>query len=674
MASKFFNKLRLNLRGKLIFAFITIALIPLIALTGVVILQTQVELTALVDASLSDQATRISESFNSSLDQLTKDLHGLSVNPSVEQMVVVRPTNIVRSLGLEDKTVAEMEAIMEKTRNLEANSRTQDFLITTVADFQSFSELIVVNLDGMVVSATERPDRFIHLEETWFQHTLEHNTYIGAIQQLPGKEEPGIVIATIVNRTSTGRPAGLIRGLVPLTFFTDSLFTTIDRIEHGELQVLASDQVVVEIKDGIDRAAMNVFLAGDSPAPISLGEPGKLGRDSMGQESIVASSRINFRDSEDTPGLLLEFRLAQPTRYALALTQKLTNITLIGIVLTAMAVVLVALVVANSIAGPIKDLTAHAKDVAQGHLRQYRTKRTRRDETGALTEAFNGMTGQLARLLHRIRTASGELATSSQEISAGMEEMAAGTQNQIQDIHSGTQQIEEMNRAMTDIDKHANEALQLSKNATGAATKGQEQAESAVKGMDTIKTSVDSLGEQTEEIAKILGFIRDIAEQTNLLALNAAIEAARAGEQGRSFAVVAQEVGELADRSQKATAEIDQVLRRIRGETLRSISSVEDGQRQVLEVQKALQAITQATLDTEVLVQEIAKESIDQTGRTEEAVALFESIGEITEQTAAGTEETAASAQNLAELAQQLQDIIVNFQKDQKDDKKTVPR
>jgi methyl-accepting chemotaxis protein len=90
---------------------------------------------------------------------------------------------------------------------------------------------------------------------------------------------------------------------------------------------------------------------------------------------------------------------------------------------------------------------------------------------------------------------------------------------------------------------------------------------------------------------------------------------------------------------------------------------VEDGQKQVLEVQSALQEITRAAQDTEILIQEIARESIDQTGRTKEAVALFEAIGEVTEQTAAGAEQTAASAQNLAELAQQLQDIIASFQR-----------
>ncbi len=659
---KLLRVLKLRLRGKLILAYMIMALVPLIALTGVVIVQTQGEIRTLVNTNLRDQTERIAEAIDGSLSQLTKDLNGLAVNPSIEQMVVVRPTNIVRELGLEDKTIAEMEIIMDETRNLETNIRTQEYLQTTVSDFRSFSELIVVNLDGMVIGATGRPDRFMHIDEPWFQHTLEYDTYIGDIQQLPGKDEPGIVIATVINRTATGRPAGVIRGLVPLGFITEGLVSMIDRIDHGQLQLLIADKVVASIQADTQGTSLSVFLDGNNPAPILLGQGSDFGQDSSGQESITAASGLNFRNPEEE-GFDWEFRIAQPTSYALALTQRLTTIAIIGILLTALLVAIVALLLANSIAGPIKQLTEHAKGVAQGHLRQYRAKREKHDETGDLTQAFNGMTSQLARLLHRIRTASSELATSSQEISAGMEQMAAGTQNQIQDIQSGTDRIEEMNQAMLDIDKRAGDALQLSKNATGEAAKGQEQVKAAVEGMDHIKTSVDSLGQQTEEIAKILGFIRDIAEQTNLLALNASIEAARAGEQGRSFAVVAQEVGELAARSQKATEEIDQVLRRIQSETVRSIASVGDGQKQVFEVQNALQAIARATHDTEILIQEIAKESIDQTERTKEAVALFESIGEVTEQTAAGSQETAASAQNLAELAQQLQDIITSFQR-----------
>ncbi|NMB02811.1 MAG: methyl-accepting chemotaxis protein [Firmicutes bacterium] len=665
------GKFNLNLRAKLILAFVAIALIPLVALTVVVISQTQTTLTAIVDANLGDQAQRIAVSVSEAINQLSHDLRNLSVNPSIEQMAVLRPTNLVKELGLEGKTVEQMEAIMNETRNLESNSRTQAFMESTVAEGNGFSQLIVVNLDGMVLGATERPDRFVHLEEPWFQAALENGVYVSDLQKLPGKEdEYGLIIATVIYRSSTvnasgtGRPAGIIRGLVPLNYFTDNMISILDGVDHGELQFLSNGEVIFGIANNPNGTALTVYLDQVKPTSITLSDElsGDNGQDSTGAEAITGFAQVEFTLA--TIEHDWQVRIAQPTSYALALVRNLTSIATVGTAITVIAVAIVAFVLASSIAEPIRQLTQHARGVAQGHLRQYRTKRIRRDETGELTEAFNGMTTQLARLLHRIRTASNALANSSQEISAGMQEMAAGAQNQTEDILNGTEQIEEMNRIMTGIDQRANQALLLSKNATEAAIQGEEQAREAVDGMEGIKKSVDSLGEQIEEVAKILALIRDIAEQTNLLALNASIEAARAGEQGRSFAVVAQEVGDLAVRSQTATAEIDQVLRRIHDETSRSIASVETGQREVFEVRQALQEITKATKDTEVLVQEIAQESIAQTNRTKEAVALFESIGEITEQTAAGTEETAAAAQHLAELASELQSIIASFHRE----------
>ena len=131
------------------------------------------------------------------------------------------------------------------------------------------------------------------------------------------------------------------------------------------------------------------------------------------------------------------------------------------------------------------------------------------------------------------------------------------------------------------------------------------------------------------------------------------------GLEEAAVAVVAQEVGNLACVL-RMPQEIDQVLRRIQSETVRSLEA--GRQREVHDVREALQEITKAANDTQVLVQEIAKECLAQTEQTKEAVALFQAIGDVTEQTAAGTEETAASAQNLAELAQQLQSIIADFQ------------
>lgn len=664
--SKSGRRFSLRLRARLILASVLIALLPLIALTVVVISETQSTLTAMVEANLSEQASRIAVSVADSIQQLVYDLNNLTVNPSIEQMAVLRPTSVVRELGLEGKTVEEMEEIMSETRNLEANSRTQTFLEETVAEFARFSQLIVVNLDGMVLGATERPERFIHLDELWYQSALENGTYISDIQQLPGQEELGVVMAAVIYRSSTlatgsPRPAGLIRGLVPLSFFTDPMVPIISEIQGGELQLLSSGQVVLSVENTSEGAAVQVFPDRLSEAIALAESEGTTGRTSQGAEAITAFANVDLA-AEAANSLDWEVRIAQPSKEALALVYRLFTIGYGGILVTGLIVVVAAVIMARGIAQPLAELTLHAQDVARGRLRQYKPKRLRRDETGDLTIAFNEMTTQLSRMLHRIRSASEALTISSQEISAGMEEMAAGAQNQSEDVLRGTKQVEEMNAGMLAMEKQAKDAVILSRNATEAAAQGEEQAADAVGGMNDIKQSVDSLSRQVKEIAGILALIRDIAEQTNLLALNAAIEAARAGEQGRSFAVVAQEVGDLAMRSQNATEEIDQVLRRIQIETVRSLESVEKGQREVHDVREALQEITKAANDTQVLVQEIAKECLAQTEQTKEAVALFQAIGDVTEQTAAGTEETAASAQNLAELAQQLQSIIADFQ------------
>ncbi|WP_461366861.1 methyl-accepting chemotaxis protein [Candidatus Darwinibacter acetoxidans] len=658
----------LRLRARLILAFALIALIPLTLLTVVVIEQTQSTVTSMVNATLTDQANRIAASIASSIQQLTYDLQNLAVNPSIEQLAVIRPTSILRDLGLEGKTVEEMEEMMAETRNLEGNSRTQAFLESTVAEYQRFSQLIVVNMDGMVLGATERPDRFIHLDEHWFQAAIEQEVYISDFQQLPDKDEAGLVMSTVIYRSSSlatgaARPAGAVRGLVPMSFFSDTMVPILADIAGGELQLLSSGQVVLDIKNTDQGPAVEIFLAGQRPPAISLAdaESRAAGLTSGGEEALTAAARVELGENSSF-GHSWEIRIAQPTRYALSLVHRLNTLGYVGIVVTGLVVVIVAFILARGISLPLVQLTAHARDVAQGRLRQYKPKKLRRDETGELTTAFNEMTAQLARLLHRVRSASEALATSSQEISAGMEEMAAGAQTQSEDVQSGTRRIEEMNEAMAAMEQRAKEAVVLSQNATEAAAQGEIQAGEAVEGMNTIKQSVESLTKQTQEIGKILALIRDIAEQTNLLALNAAIEAARAGEQGRSFAVVAQEVGDLAIRSQKATEEIEQALKRIQKDTARSLESVEKGQQEVHEVRSALQNITQAAKETEALVQQIAGESLAQAARTREAVALFLSIGEITEQTAAGTEETSAAAQNLAELAQQLQEIIASFQ------------
>ena len=658
-------KLRLfNLRSKLTTAVVAVALVPLLILSIAIVNQSEKAIIETVGNSFSSQVHATLESLLRDIEGFRKEALTLAVNPSIEQLVVIPATTAINNHGLQDKSIEEMEVIMEETRNLETNTRTQTFLQTSVTEFDSFTELIVANLDGLTLAATQRPERFVHREQDWFLKALEEGTYIGRIQYLPSIDELGIPIATTVYRSTTGKPSGVLRGLIPLSRLAVNLVDLVEHIEMSELQLLWDNQPILTIQYETDGPIIYTHLEEESDVPsIQMDDDTQewsLGRNTLGNVSVTAQL-----GSDHFPELDHDFdwtlRVAQPTKYSLAQMNQLKRASYVIVAVAVLTIALISIYLTDRIARPILELAAHAEGVAGGRLRQYRPPRKANDKTGALTDAFNAMTRDLARLLKRVHDASVNVASASQQISAGMEEMAAGTQNQAQDIQAGTDQIEAMSEAMGVIDRQAQQATELSEQAYNAALEGQRDAESAVRGMLDIKTSVDQLGEQTKQIEQILGFIQEIAEQTNLLALNAAIEAARAGEHGRAFAVVAEEVRELAERSSTATTEIRDVLTQIETGARNSIASVEEGQALVAQVNRALQDIAAATESTAKIVKDISTASVEQTTHTSDAVRLFESISHVTEQTAAGAQQTAAASQSLSEMAQQLQTMLEQF-------------
>jgi methyl-accepting chemotaxis protein len=201
----------------------------------------------------------------------------------------------------------------------------------------------------------------------------------------------------------------------------------------------------------------------------------------------------------------------------------------------------------------------------------------------------------------------------------------------------------------------------MSEQTVNIAREGAEALQITLNGMNQVSGQMNRLESDSHEIGNIIEVIDEISEQTNLLALNAAIEAARAGEQGRGFAVVADEVRKLAERSGEATKQITAIIQGMQKSTELSVKVVAAGVDQTRETGQAFDRITRMVNQTASRVVEIAAASEEQSAQSTEVMQSVENIAAFSQETAAASEETASSSQSLAELAEELNRLVVVF-------------
>lgn len=327
----------------------------------------------------------------------------------------------------------------------------------------------------------------------------------------------------------------------------------------------------------------------------------------------------------------------------------------------------------NSTQQAILRLMNEMGDLADGDLTVRAT--VTEDITGAIADSVNYTVEELSVLVRRINDAATRVTSATESAKKTSGQLLQAAERQSEQIRNVGETVQKMAQSMSEASQRARESAQVARLSLEAAHKGTEAVQNTIRGMNEIREKIQDtskrikrLGESSQEIGEIVELISDITEQTNVLALNAAIQAASAGEAGRGFTVVAEEVQRLAERSAEATKQIAAIVKTIQTDTQDAVGAMEVATRDVVEGAKlsdaagqALNEIGAVSNETARLIEEISRDTLQQSGN---ATKVADSMGEIlavTEETALGTQQTAVSIGELADLAVELKGSVSGF-------------
>ncbi len=456
--------------------------------------------------------------------------------------------------------------------------------------------------------------------------------------------------------------------------------------ETGETYLVASDQRMRSNSRFAEEGTTTIFnQAVDTEAVKAAftGETGTIYATDYEGDAVMASfAPLSFTDIDGNPIDALNKGLnwaivAEQNKDELDAPLRASMFSLlIAGAFVALFVVVVSLVFGTTLVRPIRQLIARLRDMAEGEgdLTQ-RMDQDRRDEMGEVGQWFNKFVQHVESMIVELGAVADSVAAASTQIAASSEEMAQGMGNQTAQINEISRSIEEMSASVIEVARKSADASNAATEAGRIAEDGGQVVRDTIDGMHAIDQAVSSssdsvreLGQLGERIGEVIIVINDIADQTNLLALNAAIEAARAGEHGRGFAVVADEVRKLADRTTQATEEIGGSITAIQTGTTQAVQRMEGGTEQVKAgVERAtvagenLEKIVSSARDVSAMVQSIAAAAEEQSASSEQVSKSAEQIASVARESGDGAGQAAAAATDLSQKAEQMRSLVGRF-------------
>lgn len=307
------------------------------------------------------------------------------------------------------------------------------------------------------------------------------------------------------------------------------------------------------------------------------------------------------------------------------------------------------------------------------------------DILGAVADAFNLTIRNLRTIVKQVKEAAHQVNESSTESESFARGLSSEALRQAEELAVTLNSVQTMTNSIQRVAGNAQKAEEVARSASETALKGGEAVDSTMAGILQIRETVAQttrkvkrLAESSQEISKIVAAISQISSRTNRLALNASIEAARAGESGRGFAIVADEVRQLADRSVKSLTEIEEIVSQIQSETSSVMSAMEEGTQQVIEgteraeqAKRSLEEIIEVSSHIDTLVSSITADTVEQTKTSSSVTEVMQSVERTAQGTSQESQKVSGSLQNLVSLAGELLSSVERFRVEPAENKKS---